>query len=118
MVEEEHPHIQFEGRLEDCVLLVKHPLADTMHAWWPYAKFVQMCNHPLHGKDGAAPLCNEDGLLIGHTHSLLKFVSNHLEQSLWHEGECLLMGVAHIDSFGGLAPVELFTSFPISEDWS
>ena len=108
MVNGESPIIEFQGHLEDCVLLVKHPLNDTIHPWWAYGKFVNIMTSTK-----GVPLFNEDGE-EGYTHSLLEFVTNRFENHLWYEGECLLMGVAHLDSFDETPPIELFRSIHVA----
>jgi len=103
--------VEFEGRLEDCVLLVKHPLNETIHSWYAYGKFKQLVNNR-----GQAPLCGEDGQVIGHTSSLISYVSNVFENLLWHEGDCLLMGVADVNDYTVKPPVELFKTITTMED--
>ena len=109
--EENTTIVEFEGRLEDCVLLVKHPLNETIHPWYAHGKFKQWVDNY-----GEAPLCGEDGQVIGYTSSLLRYVSNVFENLLWHEGDCLLMGVADVNYYSGLAPIELFNTIPTGED--
>ena len=111
MVEEEA--IQFEGELEKCVLLVKHPMKDTIHPWWPYGRFLSLLDiHPE-----GAPLEDERGNIIGYTNSLLKYVDNQYENFLFDKGQCLLMGVAHLDNFGDtVPPTMLFKTIPTKED--
>jgi hypothetical protein len=103
--------IEFEGRLEDCVLLVKHPLNETIHSWYAYGKFKQWVDN-----QGQAPLCGGEGEVIGHTSSLISFVSNVFENLLWHEGDCLLMGVADVNDYSVQPPIELFKTIPTTED--
>ena len=103
--------VEFEGKLEDCVLLVKHPHNETIHPWYAYGKFKQHVDN-----QGNAPLCGEDGQTIGSTSSLISFVSNVFENLLWHEGDCLLMGVADVNNYSVQPPVELFQTITTMED--
>lgn len=96
--------LEFRGRLEDCVLLVKHPLNETIHPWWPAGMFHVGIDY-----------LDEDGNTTGTCKSLFEFVSNRLEYSLYHDGECLLMGVGHIDEFPD-CPVSLFKNY-CTVDW-
>mgnify|MGYP003682216675 CR=1 FL=1 len=95
--------VEFEGRLEDCVLLVKHPLNETIHPWYAYGKFKQWID-----RRGEAPLCGKDGQEIGRTSALISYVSNVFENLLWYEGDCLLMGVTDVNNYTVQPPVELF----------
>ena len=87
------------NELDYCVLIVKHPLAETLHPWWPAGMF-----------HVGIPAFDKDGLPVGVCNSLYEFVSNRLEYSLFHNGECLLMGVGHIDDFPD-CPVALFKNY-------
>ena len=71
--------IMFEGELEKCVLLVKHPMKDTIHPWWAYGRF----NTLLSLNPEGVPLQDERGHVTGHTTSLLKYVSNQYEHFLF-----------------------------------
>ena len=105
MVEDETPIIEFQGKLEDCVLLVKHPLNESIHSWYAYGKFAEWLE-----LEGQAPLYDEDGQIIGHTSNLLYYVSSVYENLLHYEGESLLVGVADIDTYSVRPPTDLFTS--------
>ena len=114
MVSEENSCIvEFNGRLEDCVLLVKHPYVDSIHPWYANGAFKKFLS-----ERGQAPLTNERGRTVGHTRSLLRYVSNYFENLLFHEGECLLMGVAHIDEYTTPPPIQLFQNITTREDWT
>ena len=105
MVDDETPIIEFQGKLEDCVLLVKHPLNESIHSWYPHGKFTEWL-----WTDGKAPLYGEDGQTTGYTSNLLSYVSSVFENLLHYQGESLLMGVAHIDTYPTFPPTELFTT--------
>ena len=96
--------LEFRGRLEDCVLLVKHPLNETIHPWWPAGMFYVGIDY-----------FDEEGNTTGACKSLFEFVSNCLDTILYHDGECLLMGVGHIDEFPD-CPVSLFKNY-CTVDW-
>jgi hypothetical protein len=120
MVDGEPPLMAFEGRLEECVLLVKHPLNETIHPWWAYGAFLELDAEMGPEFSEGAPLHDEKGKLTGYTHSLLKFVSNVFENVLWHNGDCLLIGVCGMFDFpsGTDIPTELFQTIPSTEDWA
>ncbi len=111
--EEKSCIVEFNGRLEDCVLLVKHPYVDSIHPWYANGAFIEFI-----AERGEAPLGDERGRTVGYTRSLLRYVSNYFENLLFHEGECLLMGVAHIDEFTTPPPTKLFQNITTMEDWT
>lgn len=103
--------VEFEGRLEDCVLLVKHPLNETIHPWHAYAKFKQWIDN-----EGRAPVYGDEGEVLYHTSSLISYVSGVFENLLWYQGDCLLMGVADVNDYTVQPPVELFHTITTMED--